>query len=201
MSQEKYHAVMFDLLTALLDSWSLWIEVVGSEVVGVAWRTRYLALTYQAGAYRSYEGIIKEAAREVGVPAGRAHELIQRWGGLEPWPETRPLPPGAAAAAMRPDVRALCCRVCCRRVRGLCRWDARLLAQSQTPESGGGPCAATVCLGLFMARLETGVKDRGGGGKSGQAANRGMELTRRSARLMPGVGSRDFVGCRAEGCP
>lgn len=89
MSQEKYHAVMFDLLTALLDSWSLWNEVAGSEVVGVAWRTRYLALTYQAGAYRSYEGIIKEAAHEVGVPAGRADELIQRWGELEPWPETR----------------------------------------------------------------------------------------------------------------
>jgi 2-haloacid dehalogenase len=89
MSQKKYHAVMFDLLTALLDSWSLWNEVAGSEEVGVAWRTRYLELTYQAGAYRSYEGIIKEAAQEVGVPAARADELIQRWGELEPWPETR----------------------------------------------------------------------------------------------------------------
>jgi 2-haloacid dehalogenase len=89
MSREKYSAVMFDLLTALLDSWSLWNEVAGSEEVGVAWRTRYLKLTYQAGAYRSYEGIIKEAAHEVGVPAGRADELIQRWGELEPWPETR----------------------------------------------------------------------------------------------------------------
>jgi 2-haloacid dehalogenase len=91
MSQEKYHAVIFDLLTALLDSWSLWNKVAESEEVGVAWRTRYLELTYQAGAYRSYEGIIKEAAQEVGVPAGRADELIERWGELEPWPETRQL--------------------------------------------------------------------------------------------------------------
>jgi 2-haloacid dehalogenase len=89
MSQQKYHAVMFDLLTALLDSWSLWNEVAGSEEAGVAWRTRYLKLTYQAGAYRSYEGIIKEAAQEVGVPTGRADELIHRWGELEPWPEAR----------------------------------------------------------------------------------------------------------------
>jgi 2-haloacid dehalogenase len=89
MSQEKYRAVMFDLLTALLDSWSLWNEVAGSKEVGVAWRTRNLELTYQAGAYRSYEGTIKEAAQGVGVPAGRADQLIQRWGEVEPWPETR----------------------------------------------------------------------------------------------------------------
>jgi 2-haloalkanoic acid dehalogenase type II len=88
MSKEQYHAVMFDLLTALLDSWSLWNEVAGSKEVGVAWRTRNLELTYQAGAYRPYEGIIKEAAQEVGVSAGRADQLIQRWGEVEPWPET-----------------------------------------------------------------------------------------------------------------
>jgi 2-haloacid dehalogenase len=76
MSRAKYSAVMFDLLTALLDSWSLWNEAAGSEEVVVAWRTRYMELTYQAGVYRSYEGIIKEAAQEVGIPAGRADHLI-----------------------------------------------------------------------------------------------------------------------------
>jgi 2-haloacid dehalogenase len=85
----RYHAVVFDLLTALLDSWSLWNDVAGSEEVGVAWRMRYLTLTYEAGAYRPYEGIIKESAQDVGVPAARADELIQRWGELRPWPETR----------------------------------------------------------------------------------------------------------------
>jgi 2-haloacid dehalogenase len=88
MSQEKYHAVMFDLLTALLNSWSLWNQVAGSEAIGYKWRTRYLQLTYDAGPYRSYEGIITEAAQAVGVPSGRVDELIQRWGKLEPWPET-----------------------------------------------------------------------------------------------------------------
>jgi 2-haloacid dehalogenase len=85
----RYQAVVFDLLTALLDSWSLWNDVAGSEEVGVAWRMRYLTLTYEAGAYRSYEGIIKKSAQDVGVPAARADELIERWGELEPWPETR----------------------------------------------------------------------------------------------------------------
>jgi 2-haloacid dehalogenase len=88
MPKEKYHAVMFDLLTALLDSWSLWNKVAGSEGVGLDWRKRYLQLTYNAGPYRSYEAIIKEAAHEVGLPEGCAEELIRRWGELAPWPET-----------------------------------------------------------------------------------------------------------------
>lgn len=88
-SQEQYQAVVFDLLTALLDSWSLWNEVAGAESVGMDWRTRYLQLTYQAGSYRSYEDIIKEAAQEVGLTSGHAEALIRRWGELEPWPEAR----------------------------------------------------------------------------------------------------------------
>jgi 2-haloacid dehalogenase len=88
MSQKPYQAVIFDLLTALLNSWSLWNKVAGSDGVGFNWRARYLQLTYQAGLYRSYEGIIKEAAHEAGVPEAHAEELLQRWSELEPWPET-----------------------------------------------------------------------------------------------------------------
>ena len=88
MSQKPYQAVIFDLLTALLNSWSLWNKVAGSDGVGFNWRTRYLQLTYHAGPYRSYEGIIKEAAHEAGVPEAQAEELLQRWSELEPWPET-----------------------------------------------------------------------------------------------------------------
>ena len=54
---------MFDLLTALLNSWSLWNKVAGSEGSGFAWRQRYLQLTYQTGPYRSYEDLIKQARR------------------------------------------------------------------------------------------------------------------------------------------
>src|SRR5712691_10509849 len=40
MSQKPYQAVMFDLLTALLNSWSLWNKVARSDGVGFNWRTR-----------------------------------------------------------------------------------------------------------------------------------------------------------------
>jgi len=89
MSKVKYQAAMFDLLTALLDSWSLWSKVAGSEQAGLNWRIAYLKLTYQAGQYRPYEEIIREAAEDAGIPAERVDELLRRWGEVEPWPETK----------------------------------------------------------------------------------------------------------------
>mgnify|MGYP006997636777 CR=1 FL=1 len=59
----SYDAVIFDLLTALLDSWTLWRTVAGSAESGMAWRREYLVLTYDAGPYRPYEDIIHEAAQ------------------------------------------------------------------------------------------------------------------------------------------
>jgi len=44
-----YEAVLFDLLTALLDSWSLGDKVAGGTERGREWRMRYLELTYHAG--------------------------------------------------------------------------------------------------------------------------------------------------------
>src|ERR1700752_2688663 len=39
-------AVLFDLLTALLDSWTTWNAAAGSEPRGRAWRAEYLRMTY-----------------------------------------------------------------------------------------------------------------------------------------------------------
>jgi len=89
LSQDKYDAVIFDLLTALLNSWSLWNDMAGDESLGWDWRKRYLQLTYQAGTYRPYEGIIREAALAVGLAPQAADTLIERWSELQPWPETR----------------------------------------------------------------------------------------------------------------
>jgi hypothetical protein len=50
----RYAAVLFDLLTALLDSWSLWDRVAGGPEAGRRWRMRYPQLTYGAGRYRPY---------------------------------------------------------------------------------------------------------------------------------------------------
>jgi len=41
----RYDAVLFDLLTALVDSWSLWNDVSGGEADGRRWRAAYLRRT------------------------------------------------------------------------------------------------------------------------------------------------------------
>jgi 2-haloacid dehalogenase len=63
----RFDAVLFDLLTALLDSWTLWNRVAGSEESGGKWRAAYLRRTYQQGRYRRYEALVAEAATEVGL--------------------------------------------------------------------------------------------------------------------------------------
>ena len=83
-----YDAVAFDLLTALIDSWSLWNEVAGSEQAGMRWRTHYLRLTYGAGAYRRYEDIVAEAAHAADLDDGMSETLAARWLDLTPWPDT-----------------------------------------------------------------------------------------------------------------
>jgi 2-haloalkanoic acid dehalogenase type II len=83
----RYDAVVFDLLTALIDSWSLWNAVAGSEADGLRWRRRYLEITYGCGAYRPYETLVREAARDVGLPERLGDELERRWPDLQPWPE------------------------------------------------------------------------------------------------------------------
>ncbi|HMV50400.1 MAG TPA: HAD-IA family hydrolase [Blastocatellia bacterium] len=89
MPGQIFQAVIFDLYTALLDSWSLWNETAGTEESGRQWRKKYLELTYQAGRYRRYETIIAESAQAVGLAEEQAMMLIENWGALQPWPEAR----------------------------------------------------------------------------------------------------------------
>ncbi len=81
----KYKAVLFDLLTGLLDSWSVWNRVAGGEEPGRRWRAAYLELTYGCGAYRPYETLVAEAAEQVGLPDLQP-ELERQWDSLAPWP-------------------------------------------------------------------------------------------------------------------
>ena len=89
MPGRRYDAVLFDLLTALLDSWALWNGIAGNTVDGRKWRAAYLRRTYETGAYRPYEGLVAEAAAEVGLAPVLAAELAARYGELEPWQEVR----------------------------------------------------------------------------------------------------------------
>lgn len=81
----RYDAVLFDLLTALIDSWSLWDRVAGNRDAGRRWRAKYLDLTYGCGAYRPYETLVREAAEATGLDAAHAEALDAQWDRLQPW--------------------------------------------------------------------------------------------------------------------
>ncbi len=83
----RYEAVLFDLLTALVNSWTLWNKVAGNPQDGKRWRAAYLRNTYGAGRYRAYETLVAEAAEEVGLPRRLADDLAAGYATLEPWPE------------------------------------------------------------------------------------------------------------------
>jgi 2-haloacid dehalogenase len=78
----RFRAIICDLLTALLDSWTLWGDIAGDDELGARWRRRSLELIYASGEYRPYEAIVAEAADD-----RFAAELLRRWDELEPWPE------------------------------------------------------------------------------------------------------------------
>ena len=78
-------AVLFDLLTALLDSWSLWNTAAGSAEHGRAWRAEYLKLTYGCGAYVPYEDLVRRAAHNTGLPVSLADTLEDMWPELAVW--------------------------------------------------------------------------------------------------------------------
>jgi hypothetical protein len=78
---------VFDLLTALLDSWSLWNAIAGDAESGRRWRAEYLRITYQTGAYRAYGDLVAEAAEAVGLSRRLAADLDAHYAELQPWPD------------------------------------------------------------------------------------------------------------------
>jgi 2-haloacid dehalogenase len=93
----RYRAVLFDLLTALLDSWSVWDAAAGGAEKGRRWRAAYLQKNYQAGTYRPYEAIIAEAAVESGLALDVPTRLITLWKDIQPWPDVKPVLDGIHA--------------------------------------------------------------------------------------------------------
>jgi len=83
----KYDAVMFDLLSALLDSWSLWDDVAGDKALGRKWRMRYLEATCDSTGFEPYIPLIAGSAKAVGLDGSLAGVLVDRWEELRPWPE------------------------------------------------------------------------------------------------------------------
>lgn len=104
----QYDAVMFDLLTALLDSWSLWADVAGDPGTGRRWRDEYLRITYSEGAYRPYEILVAEAAAAQGLDRRLAGELVARWDTLQPWEEAPDVLRNLSAAGLKTAVVTNC---------------------------------------------------------------------------------------------
>jgi 2-haloalkanoic acid dehalogenase type II len=82
----RYAAVGFDLLTALLDTWSLWSEVAGDRPAGMRWHAASQELL-RGKPYRPFEDVVRESAKSVGLARPQADELLRRWGDFEPWPD------------------------------------------------------------------------------------------------------------------
>jgi 2-haloalkanoic acid dehalogenase type II len=81
-----YRAIGFDLLTALLDTWTLWADVAGDHALGMRWHGASQALL-RGRVYRPFEDIVRESAAEVGVSEAKAETMLRRWGEFEPWPD------------------------------------------------------------------------------------------------------------------
>src|ERR671934_337390 len=88
----RYDAIGFDLLTALLDTWSLWKRVAGDDALGMRWHAASQSLL-RGATYGPFEEIVRDAAREVGLERDRADELLARWGEAKPWPDVPEIMP------------------------------------------------------------------------------------------------------------
>lgn len=86
----RYAAVGFDLLTALLDTWTLWADVAGSREAAMRWHAASQELL-RGKPYRAFEDIVRESARDVGLEERHATELLRRWGDFVPWPDVPPV--------------------------------------------------------------------------------------------------------------
>jgi 2-haloalkanoic acid dehalogenase type II len=80
----RYRAVGFDLLTALLDTWSLWAAVAGDRVLGMRWHAASQELL-RGKPYRPFADIVRKSAATVGLSGESAEQLLARWGDFQPW--------------------------------------------------------------------------------------------------------------------
>ena len=119
MNVRRYDAVLFDLLTALLDSWRVWGDVAGDPIVGRRWREEYLRRTYSAGEYRPYETIVAEAAEAQHLDPSLADALTTHWSEIIPWPEAPGVLRRLSGAGIRLGAVTNCSEALGRRAAGL----------------------------------------------------------------------------------
>lgn len=87
----RYQGVLFDLLSALLDSPSLWGWVAGDPSAARDWRRLAAQRMIASASYVPYEDLVAEAAEEAGLTAEHAERLFRRWGSLAAWDDVPPM--------------------------------------------------------------------------------------------------------------
>jgi 2-haloacid dehalogenase len=83
----RYDAVGFDLLTALLDTLPLWRRYAGDNDRGAQWHAANQRLL-RGQPYRDFATLVRESAKEVGLGAAQAEQLLAHWDETDPWPDT-----------------------------------------------------------------------------------------------------------------
>lgn len=175
----RFDAVGFDLLTALLDTWSLWRAVAGDDDLGMRWHAASQS-RLRGRPYHLFEENVRAAAAEVGLDGGRADELLRRWGESAPWPDV------PAALAALPIARRFVVTNCSERLGTLAAERAGRFELVMTAERAGfykpdarAYRAALDALGLDARRVlfvAGSAHDVGGAARLGMAvywANRG----------------------------
>jgi 2-haloacid dehalogenase len=85
---QRVDAVLFDLLSALLNSLAIWSEAAGDERTGLAWKDAVTKRITASSAYVPFEEQVVAATADVRLPREAADELFARWPEIEPWPDT-----------------------------------------------------------------------------------------------------------------
>ncbi|KAE8153031.1 HAD-like domain-containing protein [Aspergillus avenaceus] len=124
-------AIVFDLLTALLDSWTLWTSATNDPETALTWRKEYLRLTFSCGVYKPYSELVHASARNVGLPSSAADTLLSTWDSIRPWPETRAVLVRLKELGYRVGVVSNCSRELGHRAAGKCgvEFDAVVTAE------------------------------------------------------------------------
>jgi 2-haloacid dehalogenase len=88
---DRVHAILFDLLMAVMNSLAVWSGAAGDQRRGLAWRDSVSRKMAASPAYVPYEELVVGAAAELGLPRDAASELFDRWQEMEPWPDSAAL--------------------------------------------------------------------------------------------------------------
>lgn len=88
MATRNVHAVLFDLLMAVMNSLAVWSAAAGDQRHGLAWRDAVTRRMTASSTYEPYEDLVTGAATELGLPRKAVSKLFEAWREMDPWPDS-----------------------------------------------------------------------------------------------------------------